>query len=150
MKIKNPFYKSNILLVAPVIFVMLLDLFFTFWGQPEIYWQNFSFFSEGSPLGQFLMLNPLYFFVFFAFYLVFVTVLTGVLPRPLNFIVALSFYLGHIWGSSSWLDTIFYKLTGIMITGSIYWYLNVGYLIIISIVSGIFWNSYIKSLIDKK
>ena len=69
MKIKNPLSKNNLLILAPVILVMILDLVFTLVGQPAYYWQNYSFFNEGSPLGQILMQNPVYFILFSIFYL---------------------------------------------------------------------------------
>ena len=50
--------------------------------------------------------------------------------------VAVGFFLGHAWGSASWLETIFYKLTGNYFAGNI-WYLNIDYFIIIAVVTGI-------------
>ena len=145
MKINNPFSKKNLLILSPVILVMILDLVFTLVGQPPQYWQNYSYFNEGSPLGQTLMLNPFGFILFFTSYILFVVILSGILPRPLNIMFALSFYLGHIWGSSTWLGTIYYKISG----NSYYvwnesWYLSIGYFIFIAIISGFFINKWLK------
>jgi hypothetical protein len=152
MKIKNPFSRQNIFVLIPLILVMIIDFVFTVVGQPETYWQNHNYFNEGSPLGQILMLNPAHFIIFFVFYILFVIVLAGILPRPVNITVALGFYLGHIWGSSTWLGTIFYKITGdeyILIYGS--WYLTVGYFAAIAIISGFCINKWLKkNLADDK
>jgi len=143
MKIKNPFSKSNILIVIPVILVMILDLTFTLVGQPEYYWQNYEFFNEGSPLGFILFSHhPAYFVLFFAIYLLLVLVLVTNLMRPFNIMVAVAFFLGHSWGSSSWVPAIFYKLTGIDTIDS--WYLIIGYFIVVAIISGFCVNKWLK------
>jgi len=142
MAIKNPFSKSNILILVPLILVMVLDLIFTLVGQSNYYWQNYSLFNEGSPLGASLLsLHPGYFIVFFIFYLLFVSFLLVNLKRPLNIIVALSFFLGHVWGSSSWVPSLVCRYTSIYIDS---WYLIVGYFIIIAIISGICINKWLK------
>ena len=143
MKIKNPFSKSNILILVPVILVMLLDGVFTLAGQPAQYWQNYHLFNEASPLGQVLMLHPAYFVVFFVFYILFVMFLAANLKRPFNIIVALGFFLGHAWGSSTWVSTIFYKLTGVYAVND--WCLVVGYFIIIAVISGFCINKWAKT-----
>jgi hypothetical protein len=139
---KNPFSKTNIWLTAPLVLAMLLDGIFTLVGQPDIYWQNYSFFNEGSPLGQILMLNPLYFISFFIVYLILVAVLTTNLKRPFNIMVWLGFFLGHVWGASTWTYTIFTDLTGIYTVSS--WYLVVGYIVIISVITSFFINKRLK------
>lgn len=146
MKINNPLSKNNLLIFTPVILVMILDLVFTMVGQSASYWQNYSFFNEGSPLGQILMLNPIHFILFFIFYLLLIIFLVSFLPKPFNIIVAIGFFLGHVWGSSTWLGTIFYKLTGDYFTGNV-WYLNIGYFIFIAVISGICIDRWLK--IDK-
>jgi hypothetical protein len=143
MKISNSFSKDKILLLLPVILVMLLDLIFTLFGQPDYYWQNHSLFNEGSPLGQILMLNPAVFIAAFVFYIAFVIFLSAILPKPLNIVFALSFYLGHVWGSSTWLETIFYKLTGNYYAGDA-WYLNIFYFIFIAAISGLCVSKWLK------
>jgi hypothetical protein len=147
MKIKNPFSKNNLFILAPVLLVMILDLIFTMTGQPDYYWQNHAFTNEGSPLGQIIMsANPVYFILFFVFYLVFVIVLVGLLPRPLNIMTGLGFLFGHIWGSSTWLGTIYEKLIGDYFTGND-WYLKIGYFIAIAIISGAFVDKWLKKKI---
>lgn len=148
MKINNPLSKKNLLILTPVILVMILDLVFTMAGQPARYWQNYGSFSEGSPLGQTLMLNPAYFILFFIFYLFFVILLASFLPRPFNIMIAIGFFLGHVWGSSTWLGTIFYKLTGDYFSGNI-WYLNVGYFIFIAVISGFCISKWLKITYEK-
>ena len=139
---KNPFSKMNILIIAPLAVVMLLDGIFTLMGQPEAYWQDYTLFNEGSPLGQILMLNPLYFISFFIIYVILATILATNLKRPFNIIVWLGFFLGHAWGASTWVQTIFVNLTGIYEIDR--WYLVVGYLVAISIISGVFINKWLK------
>jgi len=104
----NPFSKNNLTILTPMILVMVLDLVFTLVGQPKGYWQDYGLFNEASPLGQALMLHPAYFILFFIFYLVFVIFLAGLLLKPFNIMVGVGFFLGHAWGSSTWLGTIFH------------------------------------------
>jgi hypothetical protein len=142
MKINNPFSKQNILAVFPVVLVMVLDGIFTLAGQPDSYWQDYSSFNEGSPLGQILMLNPVHFVAFFIFYLLIVLFLIVNIKRPFNIIVAMGFFLGHSWGSATWVRTIIYNLTG---TQADYWYSVVGYFIVVAIISGFFINLSLKN-----
>lgn len=144
MKIKNPFSKLNILILTPLILVMVLDLVFTLAGQPESYWQgNYLHFNEASPLGALLLpIHPAYFVLSFAFYIPFVLFLATNLARPLNIMVAIGFFLGHSWGSSSWVPIVFYKVTKVYTTDT--WYLIIGYLIIIAIISGFCVNKWLK------
>ena len=135
---KNPFSKMNIWITAPLMLAMLLDGIFTSVGQPDAYWQNHALFNEGSPLGQILMLNPLYFVSFFIVYLILIPLLVVNLKRPFSIMVWLGFFLGHVWGGSSWVYLIFTNLTGVYTISN--WYLVVGYIIIISVVTGIFIN----------
>ncbi|MFH1456810.1 MAG: hypothetical protein ABIF17_01700 [Patescibacteria group bacterium] len=142
MSIKNSFSNINILIIIPVILVMILDLTFTLIGQPAHYWQNYSFLNEASPLGILLLsLHPGFFIVFFVFYLLFVFFLIVNLKRPLNIIVALSFFLGHVWGSSTWVPNLIYSYTSINIDS---WYLTIGYFIIIAVISGFCINKWQK------
>lgn len=135
---KNPFSKTNIWITAPLMLAMLLDGIFTLVGQPDAYWQNHTLFNEGSPLGQILMLNPLYFVSFFIVYLILIPLLIVNLRRPLNIMVWLGFFLGHVWGASTWVYLIFTDLTGIYTINN--WYLVVGYIIIVSVAASIFIN----------
>ena len=148
MKIENPFSKLNILIVAPVILVMALDTFFTLFGQSESYWHNYNFFNEGSPLGQTLMLNPLYFISFMVVYIILTLILITSLKKPFNIILGIGLFLGHSWGSASWIPIIFYKLIGNHDINE--WYLTISYFIIISIVSGLCVNKWLKIKILSK
>ena len=127
---------------------MVLDFIFTLAGQPAYYWQNHIFFDEGSPLGRILMQNPAYFVLFFILYLLFVIFLLANLKRPFNIVIAIGFFLGHVWGSSTWLGIIFYKLTGNYFTADI-WYLNIGYFAVIAVISGICVDRWLRIWKDK-
>jgi len=140
---KNPFSNTNVLIISPVIMVILLDVIFTLVGQPKSYWQNYTLFNEGSPLGQILMLSPIYFISFMIVYIVLISILIVNLKRPFNIMIGIGFFLGHFWGSSTWLYIIIKKLTGIYIMND--WYLVVGYIIVISIISGFCINKWFKS-----
>jgi hypothetical protein len=140
---KNLFSKSNILILTPLILVMVLDAVFTLAGQSEYYWQNYSLFNESSPLGQTLMLNPAYFILFFILYLPFVLFLATNLKKPFNIMIAIGFFLGHAWGSASWVPTIFHRLTGVYTTEE--WWLTVGYFIVIAAISGLSIDKWLKT-----
>lgn len=147
MKINNPFSKNNLLVLAPVILVMLFDLIFTLVGQSEIYWtKSYRFFNEGSPLGEILLgYHPGYFVLFFVFYLLFVLFLTTNLKRPLNIIVAIGFFLGHVWGSSSWIPLLVLRFSSYKnYLNFNEWYPTIGYFILIAIISGICVNKWLK------
>lgn len=139
---QNPFSKPNILILLPLILVMILDLIFTLAGQPEYYWQNYNLFDEGSLLGPVLLsYHPAYFVLFFALYLPFVLFLVTNLIRPLNIMVAVGLFLGHGWGSSSWIPIIFNKLTEAHVDS---WHLVIGYFAVIAIISGFCVNKWLK------
>ncbi len=140
---KSPFSKNNLFIIAPLAIVMILDGVFTMAGQPDAYWQNYTLFNEGSPLGQSLMLNPAHFISFFIAYVVLVAILVVSLKRPLNVIVWLGFFLGHAWGGSTWAPKIFFDLTGI-VANIDRWYLVVGYFILIAVIAGLFVNKWLK------
>ena len=138
MKINNPFSKSNIVTFIPLMLVMILDLFFTTIGQSEYYWQNYSFFNELNPVGQILLsVGPIYWILISILYIVFVLFLIANLRRPINIMAATAFFLGHAWGSASWVVEIIYKFFGLEVN---YWYANIIYFIIIAIISGFYLN----------
>ncbi len=121
--------------IYPVALVMVLDFLFTMIGQPSSYWANFSNVNEGSPLGfNLLRINPLFFLIFCAIYLLAMIILIRKLPLFIGATLALSLFLGHVWGSSSWVYTLFRKM-GFAGGGFSRWYLVVGYFILISIIS---------------
>ncbi len=143
MTIKNPFSKQNVLILSPVILVMVLDFAFTLVGQPKYYWGNYLFFNEGSPLGKILLSwHPAYFILFFILYLFFVLFLIINLKRPLNIMVAIGFFLGHVWGSASWVPLLFPRFFQVQIES---WYLTIGYFIIISAISGFCISKWLKN-----
>lgn len=132
----NPFLRKNLLILFPLILVMLLDLIFTLVGQPEIYWQKYIFVEEGSPLGHSLLsFHPGYFILFFIIYLLFVLFLVTNLTRPLNIMVAIGFFLGHSWGSASWVPEIFAFLPSLGLYSN--WYYTIFYFILLAIITGI-------------
>lgn len=119
----------------PVVLVLFLDFLFTLIGQPSEYWRSFSSVNEGSPLGFItLKVNPLLFVFFGLLYLTVMVILIKKLPLLLGEVLALSLYLGHIWGSSSWLQTLCQKL-GYLSIGFSYWYLNIAYFFLIAAIS---------------
>lgn len=114
---------------------MCLDFLFTMIGQPSNYWTDFSYVNEGSPLGfNLLKINPIYFLIFCLLYLLTMVVLIKKLPFKIGAILALSLFLGHSWGSSSWVYHLFQKI-GFETTMFSHWYLTIGYLTIISMIS---------------
>lgn len=142
MRINNPFSKRNLLILFPLILVMLLDLIFTLIGQPKIYWKAYIFVSEGSPLGHSLLnIHPGYFILFFIFYLLFVLFLVTNLKRPLNLMIGIGFFLGHSWGSASWVPKIFSFLPSLGLYNN--WYHTIGYFIFLAIISGFCINKWL-------
>ncbi|MDD5144928.1 MAG: hypothetical protein PHW72_02290 [Candidatus Pacebacteria bacterium] len=134
MKINNPFSKTRFLALLPLILVMILDLVFTLVGQPKGYWQNYEFFNEAGPLGKFfLSLHPVSFVGFLIIYILFVLFFVSNLKKPLSIIVYITFFLGHVWGSSSWIPLLFNRFSSLRIDD---WYLNIGYFVIIAIITG--------------
>ena len=142
MRINNPFSRRNLLILFPLILVMLFDLIFTLVGQPEIYWEKYTFVWEGSPLGHSLLsLHPGYFILFFIIYLLFVLFLVTNLKRPLNIMVAIGFFLGHSWGSASWVPEIFVFLPSLGLYSN--WYYTIFYFIFLAIISGFCINKWL-------
>jgi len=148
MKIKSPFSKNYFLILAPLVLVMILDLVFTLAGQPEVYWEgNYDFLNEGSPLGVSLLgYHPGTFLLFFVFYLLLVLFLLVNLKRPLNIMVAIGFFLGHSWGSASWLGVFISRFSLFKnCSNFVYWYATIAYFIIIAIISGFCIDKWLKN-----
>jgi len=104
-------------------------------GQPANYWTDFNYVKEGSPIGfNLLKINPTYFLIFCLLYLIAMVILIKKLPFKIGSILALSLFLGHSWGSSSWVYHLFQKM-GFETTTFSHWYLTISYLTIISIIS---------------
>jgi len=121
--------------IYPVALVMVLDFLFTMIGQPSSYWANFSNVNEGSPLGFTLLnINPFLFLLFCAIYLLAMIILIRKLPLIIGAVLGLSLFLGHAWGSSSWVYPLFRKM-GFAGGGFSRWYLAVGYFILISLIT---------------
>lgn len=141
--------KDQFRLIAPVFLVMILDLIFTMVGQSESYWANYKTVNEGSPLGfSLLSFNPLTFIVFFLIYLAIVYFLLKKLPLLLKLVLGVSLFLGHAWGSSSWLYR-FYVMLHLPWNNFIYWYLTVGYFILVSFLAAIIIYPVIKKISKK-
>ena len=121
--------------IYPVALVMCLDFLFTMIGQPANYWTNYSYVNEGSPLGfNLLKINPIYFLTYCLLYLLAMIILIKKLPFKIGAILALSLFLGHCWGSSTWVYYLFQKM-GFEMPIFSHWYLTVGYLATISVIS---------------
>jgi hypothetical protein len=121
--------------IYPVILVMVIDFIFTLIGQPASYWTNSSSVNEGSPLGVGLLtINPIYFLIFCIIYLLIIIFLIRKLPLFFGGILALSLFLGHSYGSGSWVYTLLHRL-GFDLGNFSQWYFTIGYFIVISIIS---------------
>ncbi|MCJ7804356.1 hypothetical protein MUP35_01290 [Patescibacteria group bacterium] len=121
--------------IYPVALVMILDFLFTVIGQPSNYWTNFGNVDEGSPLGfNLLRIKPLFFLIFCAIYLLVMMILIRKSPLFIGATLGLSLFLGHVWGSSTWVYTLFHKM-GFNLRGFSNWYLTVGYFILISLIT---------------
>jgi hypothetical protein len=136
--------ESNFIVLIPLILVMVLDLTFTIIGQSSYYWNNHSYYNEANPVGQMLLsTSPIYFVIFSVFYILFILFLVKKLPRPLNIMIYIGFFIGHIWGGASWLPEISSKFLFIEISE---FYSGIIYFIIIAIVSGLCFSKKIKNL----
>lgn len=119
----------------PILLVILLDAIFTVIGQPPEYWHKFTNVNEGSPLGfHFLQSNPWLFLVFMAIYMGGVTFLLKKLPLFWSSVLGLTLFIGHTYGSSSWIY-IMYSRLGLPDFPFANWYLKIGYFVIISLVT---------------
>lgn len=110
--------------IIPAIF----DLIFTLLGQPQIYWQNYKAVSEGSPGGQFLLsIHPVAFVAAFVVYLILVSMILKKWKNSYTYILGIAFFVGHAWGSSSWISILFHSSN---------WYVMIGYFIVIAVPLG--------------
>ncbi|OHA88477.1 MAG: hypothetical protein A2653_00510 [Candidatus Zambryskibacteria bacterium RIFCSPHIGHO2_01_FULL_43_25] len=122
----------------PVLMVMILDGLFTLVGQPAGYWNNPSLVREGSPLGFSLLLhNPFFFILFFIIYLTVVYWGLKKLPIVISLPGAIALFLGHVWGSSSWLSVLYRKF-GFEIFDFYNWWLSISYFVVIAIITSLF------------
>lgn len=139
--------KLPLAIIYPTLLVMALDLIFTLAGQSSKYWTSFTSINESSPLGYYLLSNPLFFIVAFIGYLFLVFfLLRNVLPKKIGFAVGIAFFIIHVWGSSSWVDYLIEKGFSISLTVSQYWIVTVTYLIIISIIFSYCYYPYLKNI----
>lgn len=122
-------------LIYPIALVMALDALFTLIGQPEGYWTNFSRVNEGSTFG-FLALtrSPFLFTITFLAYMFVVVYLFKKLPHPLDLILGLTVFLGHTFGSSTWIPILYAKFNLPQMPFS-EWYATVLYFVLLSVVS---------------
>ncbi|MDP2926310.1 MAG: hypothetical protein Q8N99_08080 [Nanoarchaeota archaeon] len=134
---------SYLIILIPLILVMSLDLIFTITGQSKDYWKNYSDYNEVNPIGQtFLSANPIYFMISYIFYIILVLFLIIKLPRPINIMLYIGFFLGHVWGSSTWISEILSRYFSIEMNE---FYSRIIYFIIIAIISGLCLNKIIKN-----
>lgn len=144
MQMKNLFPKSNILILTPLILVMVFDFVFTSIGQPTEYWQDSGFVNEGNFIARYLLVKSYLYFTLTSFVYGFLVILLIIkTKRPINIIIAVSFFLIHSSASSSWPPTIFEKITGTY-PADIYLYLKFGYLAIVGIISGFCIDKWLK------
>ena len=124
--------------IPPILLVMVFDLVFTILGQPKGYWGNYSLVNEGSPLGfSLLSRTPFLFIVFFVFYLVVVYFLLKKLPIIFSLPLAITLFIGHVWGSSTWLP-ILYRNIGFETFAFYNCWLKIGYFIILAMITSFF------------
>src|SRR3989344_9253208 len=127
------FSKSRILL--PLLIVMELDLVFTLLGQPSCYWDNPVECCEGCLIGKIILSRgPIFFIGFFVIYTLVSCILYKMLRKPYDNIVYMTLFLGHSWGSASWLQKLFINFLHCEINE---WYLNIGYFIVVGIIFGV-------------
>ncbi|MFA6982062.1 MAG: hypothetical protein WC243_03515 [Patescibacteria group bacterium] len=132
--------------IYPVILVILLDIFFTLLGQPKEYWNNPIKVQEGSPFGVLtLSSSPWLFLSAMLIYTIIVSTALRKLPFYLGVFGTISFFLGHVWGSSSWTYTLFLKyITKNPKLEFAHWYVMVGYLLLISLTTTLWIGKYLK------
>ncbi|GAB4158541.1 MAG: hypothetical protein Fur003_2370 [Candidatus Dojkabacteria bacterium] len=115
-------------IIPPIIAAIFCDLFFTLLGQPDSYWNDASKVSEGSPLGVLTLSNsPFTFILFMILYALFIIFLLKKLNFRLALPLGITVALGHIYGSSSWISLLTYKVLG-HDKAFLSWYLLIGYL----------------------
>jgi hypothetical protein len=125
-------------LIAPLALVMLIDLALTLGCQPHGYWQNYTCCIESSPIGHVLLsVGPGYFAASFIAYALAIIFAGVKLPKPFNLVVFVAAFLGHAWGGSSWIPTLYSCFSTAQINP---WYLSVGYFCSIAAVAGIYCN----------
>jgi hypothetical protein len=81
-----------------------------------------------------MRLNPLFFLLFCAIYLLVVIILIKKTPLFIGATLALSLFLGHASASSAWVYSFFYKM-GLTSKMFSHWYITVGYFILLSLIS---------------
>jgi len=136
--------------LRPILLVTLLDAIFTVIGQPSEYWQEFRNASEGSPLGfHFLQLHPWLFLFFMGIYMGGIILFLKRLPLFWSSVLGLTLFIGHAYGSSSWIYTIYLKLgfPDLLFTQ---WYLIIGYFLLISLLTIFLVKGQAKSSLTDK
>lgn len=133
--------------IFPVLIVMFIDCLFTLIGQDKSYWINPMTVNEGSPSGfALLSQGPLFFIIPFIFYML--VVFFTLKKTNINFTIpfALLLFIGHSWGSSTWLSRLFNYNNQFDL-----WYITIFYFLIISIITSLFALNYInKNKIELK
>ena len=143
-KSKNKLIGKHLLILVPLILVISLDLIFTIIGQPSSYWQNYSDYDEMNPLGQMLLsTSPILFIIVSFLYILLVIFLIIKIPKPINIMIYIGFFLGHAWGGASWTSSILSKYFLIELN---YFYSSLIYFILIAIISGLCFNKKFQNL----
>ena len=144
MKIKKLFSKSNILILTPLILVMVFDFVFTLVGQSAAYWQDFNLVREGNPVARYLLVQHYGYFTLGSFIYGFLILFLVIkLKRPFNIILAAFLFIVHSSASASWVPRIFEKITETYPINA-WWYLRLGYFIIVAIISGFCIDRWLK------
>lgn len=88
--------------MATVLLVMILDEVATLLGQSSEYWTDHSQFNEAFPF-SWIVKGPWWFTLQGAAYAVGVMLLLYFLPKKFSLYLGLLAFIGHAWGSSSWI-----------------------------------------------
>lgn len=119
----------------PPMMLIVVDGIFTLVGQPEGYWSGEVLPNESNPFAsEWLIVHPALFLLGGLFYMVAVYLLMIKLRFVFAATLALNVYLWHIWGSSTWLFTLYVK-AGLPVFDDLWWWLNVVYLSLVSIIT---------------
>lgn len=119
----------------PVILVMFIDLTLTLCLQPSEYWDDYSLYREGSPLGRILLkAGPEYFVISSILYMIFCPVVITKLPKRLGKMVIIFLIIAHSWGASSWVGDL---VNDVFLVELELWYVAVCYFIVIAAISAI-------------
>jgi hypothetical protein len=121
MKTKNFF-------VIAVLTPLLIDHAVTLYGQPAAYWVDHTQMNEAALI-TLLGFGPAAFIVGTVAYALIVMFLLLKLPMKYSLPLGIFAFVGHVWGSSSWIPEIL-ESNNISVS---YWLVSLGYFLILSI-----------------